>query len=120
LNTRHFDSFTFISVLFGESRFLASWCVGVRCDMACNDKDDHTGWVLGGRAIERSGGAGFLVGPQNQGRQFVSGLASKLFRRFSQVWPQNRWRQFSLVWPQNWWLGFPSLGLKTDSSSLVI
>jgi hypothetical protein len=85
LNTRHFDSFTFISVLFGESRFLASWCVGVRCDMACNDKDDHTGWVLGGRAIERSGGAGFLVGPQNQGRQFVSGLASKLFRRFSQV-----------------------------------
>jgi hypothetical protein len=35
--------------------------------------------------------AGFLVGPQNQGRRFVSGLASKSLRRFSPVWPQNWW-----------------------------
>jgi hypothetical protein len=79
---------------------------------------------------------GFLVEPQNQGRRFVSGLASKplerfspvcpqnrwrrflavwpqnLQRRFSLVWPQNQWRQFSPVWPQNWWLWFSDLGLK--------
>jgi hypothetical protein len=35
--------------------------------------------------------AGFLVEPQNQGRRFVSGLASKPLERFSPVWPQNRW-----------------------------
>jgi hypothetical protein len=51
---------------------------------------------------------GFLVEPQNQGRWFVSGLASKPLERFSPVLPQNRW------------LRFPSLGLKTDSYSLVI
>jgi hypothetical protein len=33
--------------------------------------------------------AGFLVEPQNQGRRFVSGLASKPLRRFLLVWPQN-------------------------------
>jgi hypothetical protein len=31
----------------------------------------------------------FLVEPQNQGRRFVSGLASKPLGRFSPVWPQN-------------------------------
>jgi hypothetical protein len=35
--------------------------------------------------------AGFLVEPQNQGRQFVSGLTSKALGWFSPVWPQNRW-----------------------------
>jgi hypothetical protein len=44
---------------------------------------------------------GFLVEPQNQGRRFVSGLASKPLRRFSPIWPQNRWRRFLVVWPQN-------------------
>jgi hypothetical protein len=33
----------------------------------------------------------FLVEPQNQGRRFVSSLASKPLGRFSPVWPQNRW-----------------------------
>jgi hypothetical protein len=32
---------------------------------------------------------GFLVEPQNQGRRFVSGLASKSLGRFSPVLPQN-------------------------------
>jgi hypothetical protein len=50
----------------------------------------------------------FLVEPQNQGRRFVSGLASKPLRRFSPVWPHNRW------------LGFPGLGLKTCSFGLMI
>jgi hypothetical protein len=35
--------------------------------------------------------ASFLVEPQNQGRRFVSGLASKSLVRFSPVWPQNWW-----------------------------
>jgi hypothetical protein len=74
----------------------------------------------------------FLVEPQNKGRWFVSGLASKPLRRFSPIWPQNWWRQFLPVWPQNWWSGFlvepqnqgcggfPGLGLKTGSYGLVI
>jgi hypothetical protein len=77
-----------------------------------------------------TGSVGFLVEPQNQGQQFVSGLASKplgrflpvwpqnlwrrflvvcpqnLLRQFSLVWPQNQWRRFSPVWPQNWWRRF--------------
>jgi hypothetical protein len=70
---------------------------------------------------------GFLVEPQNQGRRFMSGLASKPLGQFLPVWPQNRWRwfliglglkidgdgltskplrRFSLVWPQNQWRRF--------------
>jgi hypothetical protein len=41
--------------------------------------------------------AGFLVEPQNQGRRFVSGLASKPLGRFLVVWPQNLLRRFSPV-----------------------
>jgi hypothetical protein len=48
-----------------------------------------------------------LVKSQNQGRRFVSGLASKPLRRFSPVWPEY------------WWLGFLGLGLKTSISDLV-
>jgi hypothetical protein len=44
---------------------------------------------------------GFLVEPRNQGRRFVSDLASKTLGRFLAVWPQNLLRRFSLVWPQN-------------------
>jgi hypothetical protein len=57
---------------------------------------------------------GFLVEPQNQGRWFMSDLASKPLGRFLislglktdgdgllVVWPQNRWHQFLAVWPQN-------------------
>jgi hypothetical protein len=77
--------------------------------------------------------ASFLVDPQNQGRRFVSGLASKPLGRFLAVWPQNLLRRFSSVWPQNWWRlffsvwpqnqgggWFPGLSLKTGSSGLVI
>jgi hypothetical protein len=42
--------------------------------------------------------AGFLVEPQNQGRRYVSGLASKPLGRFSPVWPQNRWQRFLIGW----------------------
>jgi hypothetical protein len=51
----------------------------------------------------------FLVEPQNQGRRFVSSLASKPLERFSLVWPQNRWRWFLI-----------GLGLKTDDDGLWV
>jgi hypothetical protein len=58
-------SFTFGS--FGESRLLASWCAGVAWravtrtvagvgDLVQRTGDGRTGQVLGGRAVERSGG----------------------------------------------------------------
>jgi hypothetical protein len=50
--------------------------------------------------------AGFLVEPENQGRRFVSGLASKPLGRFLAVWPQNLLGRFLPVWPQNWWRWF--------------
>jgi hypothetical protein len=62
--------FSFDLVSFGESRLLVSWCTGGRCGMAYSDedhdrsrrpgaeyRDGRTDRVLGGRAIERSGGA---------------------------------------------------------------
>jgi hypothetical protein len=77
-------------------------------DLVQRTRDGCTGRVLCGRAIERSGdavcslhharvtrSAGFLVEPQKQGRQFVSGLASKPLGQF-------------LI----------GLGLKTDGDSL--
>jgi hypothetical protein len=74
----------------------------------------------------------FLAEPQNQGRRFISGLASKPLRRFSLIWPQNRWRRFLrfglktgsdgfLIEPQNQGGGgFSGLGLKTNSYGLMI
>jgi hypothetical protein len=70
----------------------------------------------------------FLVEPQNQGRLFISGLASKPLGQFLPVWPQNHWWQFLLVWPknqwwsvscfgpQNWQLRFSNLGLKITAT----
>jgi hypothetical protein len=63
---------------------------------------------------------GFLVEPQNQGRRFVSGLASKSIGQFSLVWPQNQWRQFLPVWPQNRWsVSWLSLKTKVVEGFLV-
>jgi hypothetical protein len=71
---------------------------------------------------------GFLVEPQNKGRWFVSGLASKPLGRFSPVWTQNQWQWFLwfgfktggdgfLVEPQNQGGGgFPGLGLKITAT----
>jgi hypothetical protein len=39
LNLRYFSSFTFISILFGESCLLFLWCAGGRCCMVCSDED---------------------------------------------------------------------------------
>jgi hypothetical protein len=62
--------FSFTFVLFGESCLLISWCAGGSCGMACSDEDrdrsrrpgaqdrgGRTGWLLSGRAVERSGDA---------------------------------------------------------------
>jgi hypothetical protein len=85
----------------------ATWIVAGVGDLVHRTGDGCTGRVLGGRAIERSGGVvcglhrahgdeerKFLGKPQDQGRRFVSGFASKPLRRFSPVWPQNQWRRF--------------------------
>jgi hypothetical protein len=62
----------------------------------------------------------FLVEPQNQCRWFVSGLASKLLGQFLRFDIKTGCDSF-LVEPQNQGGGgFPGLGLKTDSYSLVI
>jgi hypothetical protein len=116
-------SFTFIS--FGESRLFVSWCAGDRCGMTCSDEDrgrsrrpsaedrgwshrSGTRWSSGRVALcavciwhVETRSAGFLIEPQNQGRRFMSGLASKPLRRFSSVWSQKWWRRFLVVWPQN-------------------
>jgi hypothetical protein len=52
--------------------------------------------------------AGFLVEPQNQGRQFGSGLATKPLGLFSPGLASNQW------------LRFQGLGLKIGSCGLVI
>jgi hypothetical protein len=69
----------------------------------------------------------FLVEPQNQGRRFVSGLASKPLGRFVNgldskplvrflsVWPQNRWWRVFWFVPQNRQLWFDGLELKITS-----
>jgi hypothetical protein len=63
---------------------------------------------------------GFLVEPQNQARQFVSGLASKpleQFLRFGLITGGNGF----LIEPQNQGgEGFPELGLKIGDYDLVI
>jgi hypothetical protein len=62
--------------------------------------------------------AGFLVEPQNQGRRFVSGLASQPLGWFLPVWPQNRWRRFSPVGLKTGDDGFSRFGLKTGGQFL--
>jgi hypothetical protein len=46
--------------------------------------------------------ASFLVEPQNQGRRFVSGLASKPLGWFVSGLILKSLGRFSQVWPQNW------------------
>jgi hypothetical protein len=60
----------------------------------------QVGYSVAGRSIGRvtlcavctvhveTRSTGFLIEPQNQGRRFVSGLASKPLGRFLAVWPQ--------------------------------
>jgi hypothetical protein len=92
----------------------ATWTVAGVGDLVQRTGDGRTGRVLDGKWSRgrvapcavctwhvETRNTGFLVEPQNQGRQFVSGFASKPLGRFSSVWPQNQWRRFLAVWPQN-------------------
>jgi hypothetical protein len=63
--------------------------------------------------------AGFLVEPQNQGRWFVSSLASKPLGRFVSGLASKPLRRFLPVWPQNQWYGFLQFGLKTDGDGFL-
>jgi hypothetical protein len=66
-NPIRFGCFTFIRVSVGESCLLVSWCAGGSCaatrimagveDLVQRIEDVHTGRVLDGRVIERSGDA---------------------------------------------------------------
>jgi hypothetical protein len=93
--------FSFIFVSFGESCLLVSWSAGGRCGIAYSDEDrdrsrrpgaKDRGWSHkscnrwpGGRVAPcavctwhvETRSTSFLVEPQNQGRRFVSNLASK-------------------------------------------
>jgi hypothetical protein len=103
---------------------MMSIVVGVG-DLVQRTRDGHTGQILGGRMIRRSGdavcglhrargdeGAGILVVPQNQVRRFVSGLASKPLGRFLRFDLKPGGDGF-LVEPQNQGGGgFPGLVLK--------
>jgi hypothetical protein len=71
----------------------------------------HVEYSVAGHVETRR--ASFLIEPQNQGRRFVSGLASKPLGRFSPVWPQNRWRRFLAVGLKICCDGFLQFGLKT-------
>jgi hypothetical protein len=61
--------------------------------------------------------AGFLVEPQIQGRQFVSGLISKPLGRFLSGLVSKLLGRFLPVWPQNQWYGFPRFDLKTGGDN---
>jgi hypothetical protein len=92
----------------------AAWRAATRIvagvgDLVQRTGDDHTGWVLGGRTIERSGGTvGGLHRTRGQGAR-VSWLSPKTKVGGFLVEPQNQGDG-----------GFPSLGLKTGSYGLVI
>jgi hypothetical protein len=134
-----FVYFTFIFVSFEESCLLVSWCAVAGAawhtvmrimvevgDLVQRTQDGHTCWVLGGRAIERSGGAVCsLHRARGDNKREFLGWASKprsaIYHWFGlktiemvcqwfglkiigtvfSVWSQNRWRRFLPVWPQN-------------------
>jgi hypothetical protein len=99
----------------------AAWRVATRIvagvgDLVQRTRDGRIGRVLGGRIIGRSGdvvcnltvhvemrSVGFLVEPQNQGRRFVGGLASKPPGQFVSGLASKPLGQFLLIWPQNQW-----------------
>jgi hypothetical protein len=64
--------------------------------------------------------AGFLVEPRNQGRRFVSGLASKPLGRFLRFGLKTGGDSFLVEAQNQGGGGFPGLGLKTNSHGLVI
>jgi hypothetical protein len=60
----------------------------------------------------------FLVEPQNQGQQFVSGLASNLLRQFVSGLTSEP-DILSVVWPQNHGDSFSRFGLETGDDGFL-
>jgi hypothetical protein len=63
--------------------------------------------------------AGFLVEPQNHGRRFISGLASKPLGWFMSSLASKPLGWFLPVWPQNQWYGFLWFVLKTGGDGFL-
>jgi hypothetical protein len=77
-----------------------------------------TGQVLGGRTIKGSGDAG--CGLNHAQGDVEPGFLGSTPKPRSTVSPSLASKMVLVVWPQNHSLGFPDLGLKTDSCGLVI
>jgi hypothetical protein len=117
----------------GAVRHVAMRIVAGEGDQVQRTGDGRTGRVFGCRAIERSAescavctvhvemrSTNFLIEPQNQGRWFISDLASKSLGQFLRFGLKTGADGF-LVEPQNQGGGgFPGLGLKTSSYGLLI
>jgi hypothetical protein len=93
-----------LSILYGESRLLASWCAGDRCDMVASDEDrDRSRRPC---AEDRDGQAqvGYSVTGRSRGQVTLCAICimhkETLSMRFL-VWPQNQGRWVLSVWPQN-------------------
>jgi hypothetical protein len=100
-----------LSILYGESCLLVSWCAGGKCDMVGRDENRGRSrrprvedWRLSstGRVMlcavctmhKETRSAGFLVEPQNQGLWFVSDLTSKPLGQVFHFGPQNQQLRF--------------------------
>jgi hypothetical protein len=84
-----------------------AWCVAMRImarveDLVQRTEDGRTCRVLGGRAIERSGGAvcDLYRAHGMRSTSFLLSLKTKVVD-LSVVWPQTYWVDLSVVWPQN-------------------
>jgi hypothetical protein len=100
--------FSFIFVLFGESRLLVSWCAGGRCGLTCSDEDRGRSR----RSDRKDWGWLHMLGTQWSGDREVrwrcirSALCT--WRRGTQVsWLSLKTKvdSLSVVWRQNHWEG---------------
>jgi hypothetical protein len=135
LNLGNFGGSTLLSISCGETCLLVSKCVGDKYSMAGSDEKrgrsrrlgvedrgwSSTGRVLGGRTIEWSGDAvcGLHRAQRDEERGFL-GSISKPRLTVSPHLASKPAAMVPMVWPQNHSLGFPYLGLKTNSCGLVI
>jgi hypothetical protein len=106
----------FISVSFGESRLLVSWCAGGRCGMTCSDKDHDRSRRPGAedRGWSHRSGTRWPGGQEVRWRHVRS--APGMWRLGAWVsWLSLKTKVDGLwvVWPQNHSDGFLQFGLKT-------
>jgi hypothetical protein len=108
--------FSFIFVLFRESRLLVSWCADGRCGMTCSDED---------RGGSRRPGAEDRGWSHRSGTRWPGGREVGWCRARSalRTWRLGAWVSWlslktkvdglSVVWPQNHSDGFLQFDLKT-------